>query len=658
MRGRLAGLAAAVAIAALLPGPASAGPRQQSAGVPSFVVRALEPFRVPPYGEKALRLIARWDAEGTLRTARDSLLAARVLVRGSRFDEALSWLPAPAPGAKGARGLDLLLRLERARILLAREGGRRAEPGAPPAPPWTLPGARDFLVACEAAAGETARELWIDLRALFTPDEADAWQEATSPAGRCEVARGALDERAIRSATTPDERLAMHYHRLGEARERYWISRPRWFKTASVWRGRPDSLEVDDRGLLWIRLGEPDDVVFTTREPADDRPGIGEDWVYERAEGTWLFHLEPCDLKEGEPCFPRSGYRLVESFGPLAAPGSDFHQRYVTRLALDPLPLRQLAFARGAADTLDAMFNALETRARLRQAQMLARELHERAITEVPDVPDLRPDVDLAFQALRFWNPAEGRATVWFVATARAGDLEAEPDRTESGEERAVAVRLALGGPDGPVLRSSARRIAADRPLPEAAGLDVRLAATLAPGRVPFTFALRDAHAGAPAGNWVQDTLDVPDHGGPESRPLPALSDLAVAPDSGGSWTRDGRVYLPVSAAHVTGPGGALHVYFEAYGIRTGGDYEVEVRLVPADEADRIWRLDREALAYRVEFESRMPEGGDRIGTHHLRLDLGGTPPGVYLLGVRITDALTRRPSLPAVTPITVRERD
>ncbi len=621
---------------------------------PEYVTTALSLFEPPPSVFDVREILPRWASEGGLDSASDSLLAARLWGRVRETGEALAWLPAPAiagdPGYGEAGQLDALVRLERARILLMNRPVGRARTG--PADRPDIEGALDFWSACEDADPAVERELWLDLRSLFTPVEREAW-DAAAPGDKCGVVRLAIEDRAVRSATTSDERLAIHYRRLAAARARYGITLPRFMKTASDFRGRPDSLEVDDRGYMWIRLGEPVQVLYVTRSPETMLLGIEEDWVYERPGGVWLFHFVPCDLNRRVPCMPRSGHALVESFGPLAVPGQDYFQRYVTRLALDPLPLKRMIFTYQAADALDAALNTAEARIYGRQIQMIARELQVMAITEVPDVPDLLPAVDVVFEALRFWNPALVAATVWFLGTARADHLEVR-SRATGGDLRVATLTVALGGPEGTTVRDVQRQFVTPVVLPEDAGVDVFLRTTLDPGPWPFTITLRDGNFRGSVGNWLQDTLTVPDFGGVYGSVLPALSDIAVAPDSGGAWTRDGMVFLPVTAAHATGPDGTVHLYFEVYGIRPGASYDVELRLVAEDDADRIWKLDRDDIAFRLSFSSEMSGDGTGIGRHYLRLDFSDSRSGSYLLGVQVKKPQTGERSLPVTTPIAV----
>ncbi|MGW8282018.1 MAG: hypothetical protein ACWGON_01855 [Gemmatimonadota bacterium] len=621
---------------------------------PEYVTRALSLYASEPSEFDVREIVARWNDEGGLRSAHDSLMAARLWRRARETGEALAWLPDPASTADAVTGNsrrpDGLIHLERARILLMAPSRSRTDPGATVRP--EVEGASDFWVACESADSSVARQIWLDLRSLFTPEEREAWEAADS-GDRCEIVRAAIDDRAVRSALTPDERLAVHYRRLVTARSRYGIERPRYMKTASDYRGRPDSLEFDDRGYIWVRLGKPVDVFYVTRPPETELLGIEEDWVYERSGGVWLFHFVPCDTNRAVPCMPRSGFSLVESFGPLAIPGTFYFQRYVTRLALNPLPLKRMIFTYQAADPLDAALNEAERNIYVRQAQMIARELQTKAITEIPDVPGILPEIDLAFEPLRFWNPGLGTSTVWFIATARADQMEHRS--SASGNELRIAnLTLALRSPEGTTVRDVRREVESRPDIGAAEGVDVFLRTSLVPGPWPYTIAFRDGNADVPVGNWLQDTLVVPDFGGVYGSLLPALSDIAVAPDSGGAWTRDGTVFLPVTAAHVTGPDGTAHIYFEVYGIRPGDGYDVEIRLVPEDDADHIWQVDAEDLAYRISFSSGMSEESAGIGRHHLKLDLSDSDSGPYMLGVQVMKTSTGERSLPVTTPIGV----
>ncbi len=181
-----------------------------------------------------------------------------------------------------------------------------------------------------------------------------------------------------------------------------------------------------------------------------------------------------------------------------------------------------------------------------------------------------------------------------------------------------------------------------------------RVPVSVGPGSYPFTLILRDGNEpSGRSGNWTRSNVT-----GMLPSDLPEISDLAVASDSGGTWTRDGVTFLAVSPSHLTGPDGGLHLYFEVYGVPAGTPYEVELRAVPEQDGQQVWAMESGSLAYRASFEAEMPASSSLSGIspHHLRLDLSDTPEGAYVLGVRVTDSASGKRSLPVTTPI-VRQR-
>ncbi len=144
----------------------------------------------------------------------------------------------------------------------------------------------------------------------------------------------------------------------------------------------------------------------------------------------------------------------------------------------------------------------------------------------------------------------------------------------------------------------------------------------------------------------MKDTIVVP--GLPEG--IPAMSDIAVAADSGGDWTRDGRVFINVNPTHIVDADGSLFAYFEVYQIEPGARYEVEVRVVPASVKEPVFSGAIRDVAFTLRYRSEMPATG--LGREFLRLDLSETEPGRYLLAVRVRDVDSGTVSLPVTTPL------
>ncbi len=96
------------------------------------------------------------------------------------------------------------------------------------------------------------------------------------------------------------ERLREHYRRIFYARKNFQlVSTNRHYDI--VERFRSGSLDYDDRGVIYVRHGEP------THRARYDAPGVplNESWHYERADGDLIFHfLAREDVQD---------YKLVES---------------------------------------------------------------------------------------------------------------------------------------------------------------------------------------------------------------------------------------------------------------------------------------------------------------------------------------------------------
>ncbi|MFQ5890707.1 MAG: hypothetical protein ACE5JR_11725 [Gemmatimonadota bacterium] len=617
--------------------PSRASPPTLPDTLPRFIRSALSLYRAAPDSGDVAKLLARWAQIGGPASAADSLAASMLWRRAGRSGLAIGALPGPAPDGPSAARVEL----ERARILFAAGTSPAAAPTA-------------FWLACDGMDGETKRELWLDLRSLATPAEQAEWGELAPGGPACSWLRRFVAERAWRMAVPPDERVALHYRRLARARERYWLRRPRFTRDLTDWLGRPDSLEFDDRGLVYVRMGRPEGTVGAGAADLE----TNESWAYYRPQGARIYHFAAVSRAYGGGFQPVGDYRLLENLAHatgltmtselMAVGGARIAALYGSRGLLD-LGFRRTAFRYGEADRrmraagrpFDPGFLGV-----LMKERQQTKEDARYVVQTVPDVPQVEPRVRFAYETLRFEEPGGERAEVWVVVSARAGDLT---DGGVAGTHRyGVGARVALLTPEGYREARQVSSLIRPRPVSDDDGVPVRISLELPPGRYPLTVAIRDEHAGEPAvGNWAHDTLIVGVGGF-----LPRLSDIAVAQDSGGSWTRDGAVFLKPVPNHVVGGDGTLHLYFELYGLRPRSAYEVDLRLVPREAGGRIFQLDAEEVAFGLRYLSEMPAGA-APGRQHLRLNLADTEPGDYLLAVRATDLEAGAASLPALTTVT-----
>ena len=506
-------------------------------------------------------------------------------------------------------------------------------------------------LACATADSLTLEALWVDLRGLATAAELEDWKTRPS-ASRCAMLGDMLAERALLAGLTVEERLAIHYERLARAFDEWGLRSKRVQDGAADSLGRHPDLMFDDRGLIYLRMGDPDEVAYTIAGP-----GMGnrvEGWRYDRPEGRRIYFFSPITVMG----VGVEDFRLLDA--PWRAVGGPHAANQLEIVDLADIdiagygdsPLRDLYLA---FQGLDPYYATLAYRS-VRGGTSLLQDLTEQrrstmadvrfAVDSVPDAPDLDPSIRFAWERLRFFNPASGTTAVWLVAAARGADLTGETD-LEGGSVYRIELSAVLQTGSA-VSRDSVRTVhRLPRELGDEDALVSRIPVSIGPGEHPFMLVIKDGNAeDGPAGNWARGVLI-----GLAPSDLPEISDIAVAADSGGSWTRDGVTHLAVSPSHLTGPDGEIHLYFEVYGMEAASPYSVEIRVVPEDLADRMWAVRAADAAFRLSFSSEMPGSGG-IGAHHLRLDLSDTASGAFMLGIRINDAETGRQSLPATTAV------
>lgn len=630
--------------------PSALGPN-----APPAIVEALSPFAGLPDSSRIAKLLEKQTGAAFPATDYDQVLIARLWRLAGKTKLAAATLNAVS-GQSPAIGPAIY---EAARMWL--EAGRQRS------------GARAYWSVCGSTDERARAEIARDLRAEMTPDERSSWDQLGPGDSTCRWLRTFWNERAMRAGMRQAERLAIHFERLRQARREYHLDRPRELDGMADEDGRPKGLAVDDRGLLLIRLGAPDHQESCPEEIiVDGKPDraseelnlTGVCWVYDRPQGYLIFYLStrdrfgPADRMGYDR--PSGDYRIQESLSQQAEPGTEYFQKYVMNADLPQETKRRLVergpvyrnakldsagFRTSIADTLYGNLDPAEYAALRHEVRDATRGYAASVLEQVPDVPNIRSTVQLRYEALRFLNPSDNTWQVWLLGSVRAGDLTVGP--ANDGEALgATGHYVALH--DGTLVNGELSSLSVPTSVPENAGLPLRGVFSSTPGSVPLTFVVEDQNAPG-SGAWVQDTVQVPAIGG-----LPQLSDIAIAQSEGGSWTRDGKTYLQVTPAHVSNPDGSIQTYFEVYGVDPGTRYDVEFRMVPTDAAERIWRIEPDDLAFRLQFTSRM---SGAIGRHHLRLDLGDTDPGSYVLAVRIQDEETKAYSLPSVTDVFVPER-
>lgn len=144
-----------------------------------------------------------------------------------------------------------------------------------------------------------------DLAAIAADSVLARFDRARGPA-RVGFLREFWTDRDRQEMRAPGERIREHYRRLLHARRHFalTVSR-RYYGPADAYRS--GGLEIDDRGVIYVRHGEPAERL---------RPFVyglmpNETWRFDRAEGDLLLHFSSgYDTKGGGDLYD---YRLVES---------------------------------------------------------------------------------------------------------------------------------------------------------------------------------------------------------------------------------------------------------------------------------------------------------------------------------------------------------
>ncbi|HET7249342.1 MAG TPA: GWxTD domain-containing protein [Gemmatimonadales bacterium] len=160
-----------------------------------------------------------------------------------------------------------------------------------------------YYTGARIGTSAVARALYRGDLALLA-DSAELRDYDAQPDGRARAAWLARfwDQRDVVEAREPGERLAEHNRRWLYAHRNFrLVSRHRHYDITEVYRS--SQAEFDDRGIIYLRHGEPDQ---RATYPSDlNKIEPNQSWLYRRPSGDIVFHFVARD--------DASDYKLVES---------------------------------------------------------------------------------------------------------------------------------------------------------------------------------------------------------------------------------------------------------------------------------------------------------------------------------------------------------
>lgn len=475
-----------------------------------------------------------------------------------------------------------------------------------------------------------------DLVLLADTAEVAAFDALETGAARAAWLARFWNRRDVDEGRAPGERLAEHNRRWMYAHRNFrLVSRHRHYDITEVYRS--GQIEFDDRGVIYLRHGEPD---ARATFPSDlQRVQPNQSWLYHRAPpaGDLVFHFvardDASDYKLVESLVDALGFRAaVRATG---TPDAGVTELYASREQFGGTYAR---VARGGAMAGNAI---ADERSAGRHAIVLGTTTdtyrQRFAIPLNPVVSD--------FVAAAGSQPAG--QSVHIVFAIPADRLAPQPGGSAGGVLYPLHFRLVVSDErDSVVARLDTVRVFGARAVLHAPNyLSGRLSVPLPAGR--YRYRLLVDTPDQLAGQVVRrDTLVVPALDG---RAFTA-SDLVVGRTGAGLvWlARAGHDSEPVVDTVLLNPldrypsGSTAELYYELFGLASGVSYHTEVRLERVGGRSLLGRIGGLFGGRRppvlLEFDATATGPVTRI---HRGVSLRGVSPGSYALSVILTDPVS-----------------
>jgi hypothetical protein len=526
---------------------------------------------------------------GALAAPGDVADSMRQLQRGRLA--AWLWIPHVADSAFAAYrlaggGADrAALELARVRLGLGREDGEAL-----------------YYVAAASADSSVIQGLRADLALLADSTEL-AGYDALSPAARPAWLRRFWEDRDLESLKPRGTRVAAHYERIGSARLRFrLLTYPRRYELDELWINRES--EFDDRGLVFIRHGMPDDTASAVRAGACPNTS----WLYRRSEGNLIFHFVARENPDD--------WRLVETLANVSGGAG------ATTRVRQAGPSRSCGAVDGLLESrasLDPIYGRLAVSpSRMNWERELALTTRSREIGTTTDSDALRfPRVlEVAWRAYGLLGEG-GQGRILLLVSVPGRSL-----RQISQQPIGYGFEMRLVGRSGPHLIEvdTVRRLA----VRQAPAPDEMLTFVTELAAAPGTWRL-GASLAQPAdssGQFFRDTdVAVPGAAGALS-----LSDIVLGDPTGGRPWQAPDGPFPLSSTGSYARGTSIPIYYEVAGVAPGTEIETEIAFTPEDDDRGVTVTFTERAGNRIERTRR------ELGTDRLK-------PGRYLMRMTVKTA-------------------
>lgn len=267
------------------------------------------------------------------------------------------------------------------------------------------------------------------------------------------------------------------------------------------------------------------------------------------------------------------------------------------------------------------------------------------------------------FQYLAFYDgesaqAEDGLVSLWTAASVQADRVEAVYD---GGWKYSLDMTVELSQAGEIAYRKDLRsEITLASRLTEldldSQGFPLQSLMRVAPGEYDYVIRIKD-------NGWHDDSAVNEKRGRivvPRSvRSQPFVSSVALAADSGGTWSPTPDLELKLNAARIVESDSRPYVYFEAYGLTPGGTYRGEIRLVSrwvsTGQGERFAGVYQ---PFQMQYSGSIPADPSEPVRKLFRLDMSRSAPGPYEIQIRVRDLVTGVASEVRSARLKVREPD
>ena len=459
---------------------------------------------------------------------------------------------------------------------------------------------------------------------LATPDARQHWLEQF------------WTRRDVVEARDVGERLAEHYRRWFYARRNFrLVSRHRHYDITEVY--RTTQAEFDDRGVIYIRHGEPDKraqfICQTPLEPNGDGCAANESWLYRRrAEPDLIFHFAARDDVQD--------FKLIESLADVLG----FHRAVRAASFTDP----EISALYQTRDQFGQLYSRVAHSQRAAGTELAQdRQQGRRNITigTTTDSYTQKFEQPLDVVASEFVVGAGSAAgadsgqVLHVVFAIPADRLEPRPSADGDGVRYPLEFRVIVSDSSDRVVANldTVRVFGARQALRRPSYLTGRLAIPVPAGRYQYRLLVRSVDGGA--GELLVEPLTV-------ERLAPqrfAVSDLVVGREGSGLvWFSPAGDTVRLNPLQRFPEGSAVNLYYEIYGLAPGTPYHTVVRLEREGGRSVFGSIGRLFGGGRspvlLEFDAPATGSVTRV---QRGLELRDVSKGTYRLAVIISDPAT-----------------